>query len=116
MTIIAYTPPALGPLSRRYRLLPDLLNPTRLPPPAAVAGHPLHHELATIAARLSARVKPVTPAQVALSWLLHAHGETVVAIPGAATPQQAAAHAQALRLSLTAAEVARLDRLSRPPA
>jgi diketogulonate reductase-like aldo/keto reductase len=40
------------------------------------------------------------------------YGETVVAIPGATRPEQAAAVAVAMDLQLTEAEMARLDELS----
>ena len=55
----------------------------------------------------------VTIAQVALNWLVHFNGETVLAIPGASKVHQAKEAANAMRLSLDAADMARLDEVSR---
>lgn len=71
-------------------------------------SRPLVEALAEIASRYDA-----TPAQVALNWLIHVQGETVVAIPGASKVAQAAQNAAAMSFKLTAAELARLDELSR---
>ena len=51
--------------------------------------------------------------QVALSWLIHAHGDTVVAIPGASSVAQVEQNAGALRLQLSAAEQNEIDERSR---
>jgi aryl-alcohol dehydrogenase-like predicted oxidoreductase len=64
--------------------------------------------------RAIAAAREVTPSQVALSWLLHFHGETVVAIPGASRPRQAEEAAGAMAFRLADEEMARLDDLSRP--
>ena len=53
-----------------------------------------------------------SPAQVALAWLVTHYGDTVVAIPGASRPEQAAAAAAAMDLRLTEAEMASLDGIS----
>lgn len=50
--------------------------------------------------------------QVALAWLIHSHGETVVAIPGASSVAQVQQNAGALTLLLSDAERNRLDELS----
>lgn len=55
----------------------------------------------------------VTAAQVALNWLIHFQGETVVAIPGASKVKQAANSAGAMQFRLTQAEMALLDARSR---
>jgi aldehyde reductase len=56
----------------------------------------------------------VTPAQVALAWVLHQKG--VVAIPKAADPRHVRENRAALDLKLSAAELAELDRAFPPPA
>ncbi|MBV9366429.1 MAG: aldo/keto reductase [Solirubrobacterales bacterium] len=56
----------------------------------------------------------VSPAQVALAWLLRRPGITSVII-GARTDQQLADNLAAANLELTTDEVARLDSASRPP-
>lgn len=122
ITLIAYSPLAQGLLTGKYHSRPELAN--QLPPwrrfrPSAsgrVFGRenlartrPLIDELGTIAAAHGASI-----AQVALAWLITFYGETVIAIPGATRPEQAAESAAAMRLSLSGAELARLDRVSTP--
>ena len=70
---------------------------------------PLVEELRTIARAHGAAVS-----QVALSWEVSFHGETVVAIPGASRPTQAEQAAAAADLVLSPREMARIDELSRP--
>jgi len=62
-----------------------------------------------------ARSKGATPAQVALAWLLH-QGEDIVPIPGTRRVERLEENAGATRLSLSAEELARLDRLFAPGA
>ena len=53
-----------------------------------------------------------TPAQVALNWLVHFHGETIVAIPGTTKAYQAQENATSLAFALTKDEMDYLDRVS----
>jgi len=55
----------------------------------------------------------VTVAQVALNWLIHFHGDTVVAIPGASRPHQAAESAGVMKFRLSESEMAHIDALTR---
>jgi aryl-alcohol dehydrogenase-like predicted oxidoreductase len=55
-----------------------------------------------------------TPAQIALNWIINAHGELVVAIPGASKVQHAQENAGAMNFILSESEITRLDELSRP--
>jgi aryl-alcohol dehydrogenase-like predicted oxidoreductase len=54
-----------------------------------------------------------SPSQVALNWLIHAHGETVVAIPGASKVKHAEESAGAIAFRLTDDEIRHIDALSR---
>jgi aryl-alcohol dehydrogenase-like predicted oxidoreductase len=74
-------------------------------------ARPLIDELSKIADAYG-----VSRAQVALNWVTHFYGDTVVAIPGASKPRQAQESADALAFRLTDKELARLDELSRPAA
>jgi aryl-alcohol dehydrogenase-like predicted oxidoreductase len=56
----------------------------------------------------------VTPSQVALNWLVHFHGDIVVAIPGATKVRHAQENAGALGFTLTPDELKQLDQVSRP--
>ena len=126
VTLIAYSPLAKGLLSGKFHddpgLAGSLPRDRRLSiSPAGRAyrsrnlarTRPLIAELQTIAAAQDA-----SAAQVALAWLIARYGQTVVAIPGASRPDQAAANAAAMNLTLTRSEMARLDdvsgRLARP--
>jgi diketogulonate reductase-like aldo/keto reductase len=55
----------------------------------------------------------VTPAQVALAWVLRQEG--VIAIPKAATPEHVRENRAALELQLTAEDLAELDDMFPPP-
>jgi aryl-alcohol dehydrogenase-like predicted oxidoreductase len=55
----------------------------------------------------------VTPAQVALQWLISFNGDTVVAIPGATSPRQAEENAAVLSFVLRGGELASIDTESR---
>jgi aryl-alcohol dehydrogenase-like predicted oxidoreductase len=68
---------------------------------------PLIAELERIAAGYG-----VTPAEVALNWVISAHGDAVVTIPGASKPEQARLNARAQSFVLTEEEIRRLSKVS----
>jgi aryl-alcohol dehydrogenase-like predicted oxidoreductase len=113
VTIIAYTPLALGLLTGKYHKNPELLQKkSRIWRGRLQRGleksRPLVQAMEEIGARYNA-----TPAQVALNWVIHFHGESIVTIPGATKVSQAQESAGALNFKLAEAEMARLDELSR---
>ncbi len=113
VTIIAYTPLAFGLLTGKYHKNPELLNRRsifrrRMMQGGVEASRPLIDAMEEIGARYDA-----TPAQVALNWLIHFQGESVVAIPGATKIQQAKENAGAMHFRLSDDEMARLDQVSR---
>jgi aryl-alcohol dehydrogenase-like predicted oxidoreductase len=116
VTVIAYSPLAQGVLSGKFHEEPGLIRsrtgPRKWLPDFRRAGlersRPVVDALRAIAAAHGA-----TPSQVALSWLLDFQGEIVVAIPGATSATQARENAGAMHLQLAAAEIARLDEVSR---
>jgi aryl-alcohol dehydrogenase-like predicted oxidoreductase len=114
MSIIAYSPLGQGMLTGKYHDNPELIarkgwifktfsgykkNLER--------SRPIVAKLKEIADRHDA-----TPAQVALSWTVNFHGDTVVAIVGASKRRQAEETAAALSLHLTSEEMAALDEVS----
>lgn len=113
VTIIAYTPLAFGLLTGKYHKQPHLLKQkmfywrTKLQR-GVEKSRRLVEALEQVGATHNA-----TPAQVALNWLIHVHGETVVTIPGVTNASQAAENAAAMNFRLTADQMARLDQLSR---
>jgi aryl-alcohol dehydrogenase-like predicted oxidoreductase len=116
ITIIAYSPLAQGVLTGRFHEDPTRVKALRAPrrwrgifkTKGLEASRPLVDELRRIA-----EAHGVSPAQVALNWLVTFSGDTVVAIPGATKKIHVADIVGAMRLELTAAERARLDELSR---
>jgi aryl-alcohol dehydrogenase-like predicted oxidoreductase len=115
-TIIAYSPLAQGLLSGKFHRDPEqltrLARSRRMQPAFRPRGMrrsaPVVEALESIAAE-----RQVTPAQVALRWLIDAHGDTVVAIPGATGIRQAEDNTGVLGFELNAEEIDRLDRVSR---
>ena len=113
VTIIAYTPLEAGLLTGKYHADPQLLASKpfyrRLLFQRQVeSSRPLIAALKEIGAGYNA-----TPAQVALNWVIHSQGETVVTIPGATKVYQAEEGAGAMQFRLTADEIARLSELTR---
>jgi aryl-alcohol dehydrogenase-like predicted oxidoreductase len=118
VTIIAYSPLAQGLLASAYHDDPQRIldrpgmrkHLKAFRPEELERTRPLIEELRRIAA-----VHEATPAEVALSWLLSAHGQTVVAIPGASSGEQARRNARAMTLRLSPEEIDTLaERSGRP--
>ena len=113
VTIIAYTPLEKGVLSGIYHKDPALLDQKSLFRRSSMrrqieSSRPLVEALEEIATHYEA-----TAAQVALNWLIHFHGQTVVAIPGASKVTQVEQAAGAMAFKLSGEELAQLDELSR---
>lgn len=113
MTIIAYSPLEMGLLSGKFHRDAELLKSRPLGRRFALRrkierSRPLVAALEEIAER-----RGVTPAQIALNWIINAHGDTVVAIPGASRPPHAQESAGAMAFTLTQEEISRLDELTR---
>ncbi|MFC1854057.1 aldo/keto reductase [candidate division CSSED10-310 bacterium] len=116
ITLIAYSPLEQGLLTGKFHRNPDLLK--------ELSG--LRKWMPSFRTRKIKRSLPliealeeigaahgVTPANVALNWLVHFHGETIVAIPGATKVKQAADNVAALNFELSPKELSRIDQLSR---
>ncbi len=116
ITLIAWSPLAQGILSGRFhrdsgasRQVSFMRKMSGRHSAAALArSAPLVDELAAVGKALG-----VSPAQVALNWLVTFYGQTVIAIPGASRPAQAAESAAAMGFRLTEAQLARIDEVSR---
>jgi aryl-alcohol dehydrogenase-like predicted oxidoreductase len=112
VTIVAWGPLASGLLTGKFHKDPKTLAKTppmrrrRLRREMDASQHVIE-ALEKIASRYS-----VTPAQVALNWLVHFNGEAVVAIPGASRVQHAEENAGAMTFHLTAEELFHLDKVS----
>jgi aryl-alcohol dehydrogenase-like predicted oxidoreductase len=116
ITIIAYSPLAQGVLTGKFHNNPAMRKSRSMvrrlrgtfSKRNLERSRPLVDELRNIASKNDAR-----PAQVALNWLVTAHGDMVVAIPGASSSSQAEQNAAAMDFTLTEEEIRKLDDLSR---
>jgi aryl-alcohol dehydrogenase-like predicted oxidoreductase len=116
ITTIAYSPLAQGLVTGKFHDNPELLKNIGLRkysslfrPAGMNKSRPLIKTLQELAIRYGA-----TPSQVALNWLIHFHGETVVAIPGATKESHAKENAATMTFSLTAEDLSLLDEQSAP--
>ncbi len=116
ITIIAYSPLAQGVLTGRFHEDKNLIKSR----PGFRKYMPVFHEKSLqrtlpliVALREIAEEHKVTPAQVALRWLIQFHGDTVVAIPGASSIKQAQQNAVVMDFELTSDELHTLDAVSR---
>ena len=113
ITIIAWGPLASGILTGKYHKNPEVLKDRPFARRMRLrrrlnASLPLIDVLESIAGD-----HQVTIAQVALNWLIHAHGDTVVAIPGATTPRQVEANAHVMVFRLSPDEISRISQASK---
>jgi aryl-alcohol dehydrogenase-like predicted oxidoreductase len=111
VTLIAYSPLAMGALSGKYSTSSKPSGARRLF--GTFRGKALDKAAPVILLTQEiARRHDRTPSQVALRWLIQQAG--VIPIPGAKNAQQATENAGALLFELTPAEVDALERESRP--
>lgn len=109
ITIIAYTPLASGLLTGKFHQHPELLQAKSWLWRANLRrGIEKTRALVATLAQIGSRYE-ATAAQVALNWVIHGHGDTVVTIPGATKVLQAQDCARAMRFTLATEEIARLN-------
>lgn len=115
MTIIAWSPLEQGMLSGRFHREPGRIARLSWMRRSALwfQTSRLTKSLRLIEAmeRIALAHNASVP-QVALSWLIHSHGDTVVAIPGASSVAQVEQNAGALNLLLSDAERNEIDEAS----
>lgn len=114
VAIIAYSPLAQGLLSGKYHARANRPVPAgyrryqaRFRAASLARTRPLVDLLAGMGAERGA-----SPAQMALAWLIRAHGENVFAIPGASRAGQAQESAGAAAVTLTPAEIRAISEAS----
>lgn len=114
ITIIAYSPLAQGILSGKFHDNPELLKEVgwrKSSVPFKTENMKKSLPLINLLKDLGPKYK-VSAAQVALNWLLHANGDTVVAIPGATKLSHAEDNAGAMKFQLTEEEINKLSEIS----
>lgn len=113
MSIIAYSPLALGILSGKYHKNPERLQEKPFYSRGRIKRYYESSKPLITAVEEIAESHNATPAQIALNWLVNFNGDIVVAIPGAKKAHQAEDSAGAMELKLSTDEMGRLDELSR---
>lgn len=114
ISIIAYSPLEQGILTGRFHepeSSPQNLSRMRrmsgnYRPASLARSRPVIEALKEVA-----KGHQATVAQIALAWLLQAHGDAIVAIPGASSVRQVQSNAGAMQIELTASEIAALSKV-----
>jgi aryl-alcohol dehydrogenase-like predicted oxidoreductase len=115
IAIIAYSPLEQGILSGKFHrnegLVKAIKGPRKWSSGFRASGlkksQPLIEALEELASKYDA-----SPTQIALNWMINAHGETVFAIPGATKVKHAEENVKAMNFSLTRSEIDELSNVS----
>lgn len=115
ISIIAYSPLQQGILTGRFHKDPTQISEisrirklqSGLDDKRMAKSRPLIDALMTIGDKYG-----VTAGQVALNWLIHYNGDTVVAIPGASKVRHAQENIRAMTFQITREELEQLDEAS----
>lgn len=107
--IVAYSPVGRGMLSGKIRSINDFAaNDSRHRMPRFMGGNLIHNiEVVSVIDQM-AEEKGVTPAQIALAWVM-SHGEDIVPIPGTTRREHLIENLGALELKLTTEDLQRLE-------
>lgn len=114
ITIIAYSPLAQGLVTGKFHDNPQLLKNIGMRKYNSLfkpAGLEKSRPLVTFVKELAVKYS-VTPSQVALNWLIHYHGDSVVAIPGATKEEHVKENTGTLSFRLSDEDMLRLDKES----
>ncbi len=115
ITIIAYSPLAQGILTGKFHEHPELLkniDMRKYSPAFKPEGLRKSLPLVNLLRQLAEKYQ-VSTSQIALNWLIHFHGETVVAIPGATKEHHVRENTGAMTFRLSEEDMALLERESR---
>jgi aryl-alcohol dehydrogenase-like predicted oxidoreductase len=115
VSIIAYSPLAQGILSGKFHDNPGLIRERSgyRKYMGAFKSKGLEKSRGVVEALKDLAEKyRVTPAQIALNWVINFRGDVVVAIPGATSSTQAKDNTGSMKFELTADDLHRLDELS----
>ena len=114
ITIIAYSPLAQGLVTGKFHDNPELLknigyrkHSSMFKPNGLEKSRPVTEMVKKLAMKYGA-----TPSQVALNWLIHFHGDTVVAIPGATKARHAEENTGTMKFRLSSEDMRLLDEVS----
>jgi aryl-alcohol dehydrogenase-like predicted oxidoreductase len=114
VTIIAYSPLAQGIVTGKFHDSPELLKnigfrkfSSQFKPEGLEKSRPVVVLLKEFAVKYN-----VTPSQIALNWLIHFNGDTVVAIPGATKETHVKENCGAMSFKLSDEDMVKLDNVS----
>lgn len=114
ITIIAYSPLAQGLVTGKFHDNPELIKKTgfrKYSSQFKANGLGKSKPVIVLVKELALKYN-VTPSQIALNWLIHFHGETVVAIPGATKEIHVKENTGAMLFRLSDEDMWRLDKES----
>jgi len=114
VSIIAYSPLAQGLVTGKFHDNPELLKNIGMRKHTSLfkpAGLEKSHPLILLVKELAVKYN-VTPSQVALNWLIHFNGNTVVAIPGATKETHVKENTGTLSFRLSDEDMLKLDKES----
>ncbi|KIL49585.1 aldo/keto reductase [Jeotgalibacillus soli] len=115
ISLIAYSPLEQGILSGKFHKNPSLIQQAsgvrkylgKFQEKGLAKSYPLIEKLEELAEKYEA-----SASQVALNWLIHYHGDTIFAIPGASKSQHAKENIGAMTFKLTREELEEVSRIS----
>jgi len=114
ISIIAFSPLAQGLVTGKFHDNPELLKNIGLRKYSSQfkpAGLEKSMPVVLLVKELAIKYN-VTPSQVALNWLIHYNGETVVAIPGATKEIHVKENTGTMSFRLSGEDMVRLDKVS----
>ncbi|WP_078549625.1 aldo/keto reductase [Litchfieldia alkalitelluris] len=116
ITVIAYSPLEQGILSGKFHKNPEIIKnmtgPRKHSKLLKPAGLEKTKPLIDLLEKMAAKYE-VSSSQIALNWLIHFHGDTVVAIPGATKPHHAKENIGALNFTLTQEDMDEINIVSK---
>jgi aryl-alcohol dehydrogenase-like predicted oxidoreductase len=112
VALVAYSPLGRGFLAGRFRTIDDLAPDDWRRTNPRFQGENFAKNLAVVdQLKQIAAERGVTPAQLALAWMLNRH-DNVIPIPGTSSTERLAENAAAADIQLTPAELDRIERVS----
>lgn len=112
VTIIAYTPLGQGSLTGHLHKNPELIEVMPRFRRTRLKGQIKKTKSLVETLEAIALEHEATAAQIALSWTINYHGDTIVTIPGSSKTYQAEQNAGAMRISLSSEQMESISSLS----
>ncbi|MHA3964429.1 MAG: aldo/keto reductase [Candidatus Thorarchaeota archaeon SMTZ1-45] len=112
VTIMAYTPLGQGVLTGKLHANPELLETMPRMRRSRLRGNLRKSQALVDLLEAIGSEHNATAAQVALSWTINYHGDTIITIPGASKPYQVEQNAGAMKLSLSSEQMESISDLS----